>query len=188
MPTRKRCPNGSHKNKRTGLCEPKKARTLKNKRSITVNKDDECPICLISMDKKSTDAPLIKTKCKHVFHMACLQSQCGVKKTCPLCRTDISQDCRKIKKYYKDNEMQKNSLTDKEIQEMVFASNLSDENSSDFKWLEKQVKNLKFDKKYKYKYGHESIIREKKNNLGNQAFDKLTRYSDGENPFGKRFT
>jgi hypothetical protein len=77
---KKYCPNGTHKNKKTGKCD-----------SIL---DDTCTICLdiITVDN-------IKTKCKHNFHTGCLIGWCKNNKdkpTCPICRGDINSICKKI--------------------------------------------------------------------------------------------
>ncbi len=78
--TKKRCPNGTHKNKKTGECE-----------SIL---DDKCVICLniITVDN-------IKTKCNHNFHTECLIGWCKNNKdkpTCPICRINIADTYKKI--------------------------------------------------------------------------------------------
>lgn len=75
-----RCPNGTRKNKKTGKCE-----------SVL---DNTCAICL---DRIVTNN--VKTKCKHNFHKGCLIGWCKNnpnKPTCPVCRSDITDICKKI--------------------------------------------------------------------------------------------
>ena len=77
---RTRCKNGTRKNKKTGNCE-----------SVM---DHTCAICL---DRIITDN--VKTKCKHNFHKKCLIGWCKGnhdKPTCPVCRNDIKDTCKKI--------------------------------------------------------------------------------------------
>ena len=81
MPTKRhRCPNGTRKNRRTQKCE-----------SVLEN---TCAICL---DRITSGQ--IKTKCKHLFHKGCLIGWCKSKReqpTCPICRSDIRETCKKI--------------------------------------------------------------------------------------------
>jgi len=44
--------------------------------------EDECSICLISLNRGETTT----TDCKHAFHIACLQEWRKVFLSCPLCR------------------------------------------------------------------------------------------------------
>ena len=77
---KKRCPNGTRKNKKTGNCE-----------SVL---DNTCAICL---DRISSGQ--VKTKCKHKFHKGCLIGWCKSNRdrpTCPICRTPIPDTCKKI--------------------------------------------------------------------------------------------
>lgn len=77
---KKRCPNGTRKNKKTGNCE-----------SVL---DNTCAICL---DRISSGQ--VKTKCKHKFHKGCLVGWCKSnrnKPTCPICRSDIAVTCKQI--------------------------------------------------------------------------------------------
>ena len=64
---KKRCPNGTRKNKKTGNCE-----------SVL---DNTCAICL---DRISSGQ--VKTKCKHKFHKSCIKSWFDINSNCPLCR------------------------------------------------------------------------------------------------------
>lgn len=81
MPQTKRirCPNGTRKNKKTGVCE-----------SVI---DIRCSICL---DEITTGD--VKTKCQHKFHKNCLVAWCKSRKKaeCPNCREDIKSTCKKI--------------------------------------------------------------------------------------------
>lgn len=80
---RPRCPNGTHKNKKTGKCE-----------SVL---DNTCAICLDRITSNN-----VKTKCKHTFHKRCLIGWCKRTKdapTCPICRKDIKNTCVKIVPY-----------------------------------------------------------------------------------------
>ena len=77
---KKRCPNGTRKNKKTGNCE-----------SVLYN---TCAICL---DRISSGQ--VKTKCKHQFHKGCLIGWCKSNRdrpTCPICRSSIPDTCKKI--------------------------------------------------------------------------------------------
>jgi hypothetical protein len=77
---KKRCLNGTRKNKKTGNCE-----------SVL---DNTCAICLDRIVSGQ-----VKTKCKHQFHKGCLIGWCKRnrdKPTCPICRSDIAVTCKKI--------------------------------------------------------------------------------------------
>jgi len=77
---RSRCKNGTRKNKKTGNCE-----------SVL---DKICSICLDRIVSGN-----ITTKCKHKFHKKCLIGWCKGNKdkpTCPICRKDIKETCKKI--------------------------------------------------------------------------------------------
>jgi len=85
MPTQKRsrCKNGTRKNKKTGNCE-----------SVL---DKTCSICLDRITSQN-----VTTKCKHKFHKKCLIGWCKSnhsKPTCPICRKDIKETCKKITPY-----------------------------------------------------------------------------------------
>lgn len=180
MPTQ-RCPNGSVKNKKTGLCEPKKAakakRTVKNKPVAVVGKEEgeNCSICLEPLDKKTKDLSrkIYKTSCKHTFHIGCVKEQCEVNKSCPLCRADITKDCQKKR-------MQM-FLTDEDIFQLIYGFTNVNENTDEYKWLEGRLKSLKYDKNHEY-------IHKRKGSppsLSAQASDMLIRYARGEDSFGK---
>ena len=81
MPKTKRirCPNGTRKNKKTGVCE-----------SVI---DIRCSICLENITPED-----VKTKCQHKFHKNCLVAWCKSNKKCecPNCRKDIKSICKKI--------------------------------------------------------------------------------------------
>lgn len=75
-----RCKNGTRKNKKTGNCE-----------SVL---DKTCSICLDRIVSGN-----VTTKCKHKFHKKCLIGWCKGNKdkpTCPICRKDINDTCKKI--------------------------------------------------------------------------------------------
>lgn len=77
---RSRCKNGTRKNKKTGNCE-----------SVL---DKTCSICLDRIVSGN-----VTTKCKHKFHKKCLIGWCKGNKdkpTCPICRKDIKETCKKI--------------------------------------------------------------------------------------------
>lgn len=77
---RTRCKNGTRKNKKTGKCE-----------SVL---DKTCPICLERIISQN-----VTTKCKHKFHKQCLIGWCKGNKdkpTCPICRKDIIDTCKRI--------------------------------------------------------------------------------------------
>jgi len=54
--------------------------------SITTFEDDLCPICLES----ESDDEIVLLKCNHKFHKACIESQLGYNRICPICRRPIS--------------------------------------------------------------------------------------------------
>lgn len=189
-----RCPNGSVKNKKTGLCEPKKVRTVKNKQPITKGTDskgtdakgtgakgtgskegEECSICLEPLVKKTNDPSrkIFKTSCKHIFHMGCIKEQCETNKSCPLCRADITKDCQK--------KILQTFLTDEDIFQLIYGFTNVNEDTDEYKWLEEKLKSLKYDKNHVY------LNKGSSKTLSSQASDMLIRYERGENSFGKPF-
>lgn len=46
--------------------------------------NEDCPICLDPLNKD-----VIKTKCNHHFHKACIVQSLVIKKNCPMCRQNI---------------------------------------------------------------------------------------------------
>ena len=52
----------------------------------------ECPICLDNMFLQET----VKTPCKHVFHLECLELQLIRNPSCPLCRGVLSSKRNQI--------------------------------------------------------------------------------------------
>lgn len=80
---RSRCKNGTRKNKKTGNCE-----------SVL---DKTCSICLDRIVSGN-----VTTKCKHKYHKKCLIGWCKGNKdkpTCPICRKDIKETCKKIEPF-----------------------------------------------------------------------------------------
>ena len=176
MPT-KRCPNGSVKNKKTGLCESKKAKTVKNKRSSPKTEND-CPICLEPLDAKAKEADLkpYKTKCKHVFHRGCLKNQCAVKQNCPNCRADIKEDCSIL---HGKNTL---SISEGQIEGLITEKTNLEKPQQDFYWLKDKIKKTKLKPHYKYLSDH---IPGGVHTINAQIMDMLERqYSHNEKPFG----
>jgi BRCA1-associated protein len=60
-------------------------------RSISIQGDDNCPVCLESMTTCSDDPSLFTTVCNHTFHLECLL-RCE-DSPCPVCRFDHSTLC-----------------------------------------------------------------------------------------------
>jgi len=57
--------------------------------------NDTCPICFEHLSLR----PIITTRCKHTFHEDCLVGWCSAqhdRKTCPVCRADITATCTEI--------------------------------------------------------------------------------------------
>ena len=60
--------------------------------------NDTCPICFEHLSLR----PIITTRCKHTFHEDCLVGWCSAqhdRKTCPVCRADISATCTEIEPF-----------------------------------------------------------------------------------------
>jgi hypothetical protein len=64
----------------------------KNHRLSTKSQEIACPICLINLEN---DNGIIHLRCSHSFHRICIdewsQSNQSMAKTCPICRTRISE-------------------------------------------------------------------------------------------------
>lgn len=54
--------------------------------------DEECPVCL---EPLGHGGDIMRTKCGHSYHCSCIVETLsdGSVRSCPLCRTDISQIC-----------------------------------------------------------------------------------------------
>jgi len=50
--------------------------------------DADCAICCTSFSE-TPHMPVVRTKCGHSFHGACVQHQADQRSTCPLCRADV---------------------------------------------------------------------------------------------------
>jgi hypothetical protein len=88
-----RCKNGTRRNKETGECEKVNG---KNKKTSVRGLDSTCAICLEEITSEN-----IQTQCKHNFHKECLLEWCETQRNksvtkCPICRRDISNTCRRI--------------------------------------------------------------------------------------------
>jgi hypothetical protein len=88
-----RCKNGTRRNKETGECEKVNG---KNKKTSARGLDSTCAICLEEITSEN-----IQTQCKHNFHKECLLAWCENQRNksvtkCPMCRSDISPTCRRI--------------------------------------------------------------------------------------------
>lgn len=61
----------------------------------------ECPICLDNIDDEDN---FITTYCKHTYHANCVLELYyinGINTKCPLCRTNISNDCAQLKEAFR---------------------------------------------------------------------------------------
>ena len=178
-----RCPKGTRRNKKTGNCEAKgspKNKTAKMK--PTKEQKEECPICLKPMNKN-----LIETHCKHTFHEKCLKQQCYFNPSCPLCRSNISKECK----------MKPPKLTTQEIKTIVekfvdvgltieqYTEKINQPNFyKEQAWLRKQLKNLKYDHDFNTPY-----TQQYGNTLYHQAEQKVVYYyhNGKKDIFGERF-
>jgi len=129
---KKRCPRGTRKNKKTGNCE-----------SVL---DNKCAICL-----ERISSGQVKTKCKHKFHKGCLIGWCKSKReqpTCPICRADIRETCKKIMPY--------------DSREVFRYTNLFGDDQTRIKYsieqLDKIIYNPKFDVNVKNEPWNRSIL------------------------------
>jgi len=52
-----------------------------------LHRSNDCPICYERMTSKNTTT----TRCKHVYHTACLERWLTTKHTCPLCREKLME-------------------------------------------------------------------------------------------------
>lgn len=50
--------------------------------------DEDCAICFSSFSG-TPHMPVVRTRCGHCFHGACVQHQADQQSTCPLCRADV---------------------------------------------------------------------------------------------------
>jgi hypothetical protein len=134
------------------------------------------------MNKKD----LIETQCKHTFHKKCLKAQCRINPFCPLCRRNISEDC-KIKppkltiREIKDiiEKFADVGLTIEQYMEKIKQPNFYKEQS----WLRKQLKNLTYDPDF-----HSPYTQHYGNTLYHQAEQKVADYYNGKKDiFGERY-
>jgi deltex-like protein len=51
--------------------------------------DQECPICLLSLDNKEKAVSI--TECKHCFHESCLEAAVSIANKCPMCRCALGE-------------------------------------------------------------------------------------------------
>ena len=58
--------------------------SLSNAIKLSILVQEECPICY----EKGCD---FETKCKHTFHIECIQKWYSKKRQCPMCRTKIKK-------------------------------------------------------------------------------------------------
>ncbi|CAA7053963.1 unnamed protein product [Microthlaspi erraticum] len=63
---------------------------------VGVNGDDvaatECPVCLTLFEEK--DIARMLPNCKHVFHVACVDTWLTMHSTCPVCRNEVQPSVR----------------------------------------------------------------------------------------------
>ena len=52
----------------------------------------ECAVCLAFLEEKDTARMLLN--CKHVFHMACVDTWLATHSTCPICRSEVEPNKR----------------------------------------------------------------------------------------------
>lgn len=57
-----------------------------NLKQIHCNKEDECCICLDSINDKTK---IYNLNCEHLFHPDCIDKWVNINNTCPLCRIEI---------------------------------------------------------------------------------------------------
>ena len=59
----------------------------------------ECAICLDEID----EGEFVTTECKHTFHPNCFMELCssGRDPKCPLCRKDISSECKQLQQAFR---------------------------------------------------------------------------------------
>lgn len=55
---------------------------------IIISTNSECIICADILDNKE----LIVLRCKHTFHLKCIELWFKYKRTCPYCRENINKD------------------------------------------------------------------------------------------------
>ena len=83
------------KRKKTVKRKNKRVNTRKNKKNYKlIGGDNFCSICT-----EEHDSNMIETECKHSFCKDCLINWCKISSenpTCPICRKDIKDTCKKI--------------------------------------------------------------------------------------------
>lgn len=124
MSKREKCPNGTRKNKKTGLCEeikPKKKRGTSIDFDLFTFAEKDSPkssgkgsakaspessakaspksiddVCSICLGVIENDK--YKTKCEHTFHGKCLSIWCTARDApqCPYCKSDIEGECNNM--------------------------------------------------------------------------------------------
>ena len=65
----------------------------KEKEQEQEKEQEDCPICLQPLNNKNE---LETTECNHTFHKKCLHTWCMTSETCPLCRNELPETCRKL--------------------------------------------------------------------------------------------
>ena len=82
-------------------------KTKRCNKSKPVIEKEQCPICTEVLTRKG----VIVTKCKHKFHMDCLEVWCrknSNRTTCPMCRQPINDTCLEIQEKNKAKNKAKN--------------------------------------------------------------------------------
>lgn len=150
---RKRCENGTRKNKKTGKCE-----------SVL---DNTCPICLDRITSKN-----VKTKCKHNFHKGCLLGYCNSQQSitrvphCPICRSNITDTCKKITPFASNEIFRYTTIVGATEQQRVYRLQKIDE----------IIHNPKFDINVKTQYGKSLLYELSWNKYQNAYFKDFVEY------------
>lgn len=145
-----RCPKGTRKNKKTGKCE-----------SVL---DNTCAICLDRITSGN-----VKTKCKHNFHKGCLIGWCKSnrdKPTCPICRSNIKDTCKKIMPFNSEEVFRYTALAGADQKRITHSLEKIDE----------LIHNPKFDVNIKNKWGQSLLYELSWNSYNNTHFDSFVEY------------
>ena len=157
-------------NKKSGNCETKKVKRQ-------TSRDEECPICYELMTSKNS----VKTNCNHTFHKKCLEKQCLVRPICPLCRQDITLNCKIIKLTNHDINIISTIL------DRFDYTNATKEqfkkNEKELKFIKLKLRNLNYDVSYTLSnnaHAYALTLKTEPGSLYVQALDKVIKYRQGQ--------